>query len=236
MFKTLLVDDERLARVELKRLLKVHETVEIVAEATNAIEALEILTEQSIDLVFLDINMPGLSGLELAAQIDSAVQFIFCTAHADKALDAFNLNAIDYLLKPIEPQRLLQAIGKLAEVSVDYLAEQHGLLLKFGDIQRIVRLSEVQRMESVGNMIALYTPYGKSFLNTALSSLARRLDPNQFFKANRAEIIRIDQIIHLEPGIKTGTFVARMQSGAQVEMSRRQSQQLKIVFQAGLLR
>jgi two-component system LytT family response regulator len=149
MFNTLLVDDERLARAELRRLLSPYPQITIQAEASTAEQALELMQQQVFDLVFLDIQMPGLSGLQLAPQLQNQSQqkqcrFVFCTAFEQYALDAFELNAVDYLLKPVAPERLERTIQKLEQQhssgqQQSYLPEQHGILLKFGEISRIKR-------------------------------------------------------------------------------------------------
>ncbi len=240
MWKTLIVDDERLARSELKRLLQAHPDIEIVAEADSADSARDILAAQpAISLVFLDIQMPGSSGLELAAELRPNLFFVFCTAFDSYALDAFALNALDYLVKPIVPQRLAQSLSRLPAAAAttasdnsqqSYLPDNHGLLLKFGENSRIVRLSEISRFESVGNHSAVYTPYGKSFVLSSLSRIEQRLDPQQFFKASRADIIRISAITALEPGLAAGSMLAMLQDGQQIDVSRRQVQQLKNLF------
>lgn len=236
MYNCLLVDDERLARTELKRLLSAHAQCAIVAEAANASEALTYLTTQSIDLVFLDIQMPGITGLQLAEQIPASTQFIFCTAYNSFALNAFELNAVDYLLKPIAPERLAKALQKLRPMGngpvMHYLAEQHGILLKFGDSQRVVKLSEISRFESIGNHAAVYTPYGKSFIHSSLSKIEQKLDPALFFKASRADIVRISAISQIEPAIAEGSLIAVLDDGQQVDVSRRQAQLLKQQFSA----
>lgn len=237
MIKTLLVDDERLARAELSRLLQAHPQISIVGQAANADEALTLLRQLEVDLVFLDIQMPGLSGLELAAQLDADLQFIFCTAFDSYALDAFGLNALDYLLKPINPERLAKALARFQtkhqdEPQRNYLPENHGLLLKFADSSRIVRLSDISRFESIGNHSAVYTSFGKSFLHSSLSKIEQRLDPQQFFKASRADIIRVSAIEQLENGVAVGSMLAIMQDGQEVEVSRRQVQVLKQLFSA----
>ena len=242
MWKTLIVDDERLARSELKRLLQAHPNIEIVAEADSADSARDMLAAQpDIALVFLDIQMPGCTGLELAAELRPNLFFVFCTAFDSYALDAFALNALDYLVKPIVPQRLAQSLSRLPAAQAgavtasdntnqNYLPDHHGLLLKFGENSRIVRLSEISRFESVGNHSAVYTPYGKSFVLSSLSRIEQRLDPQQFFKASRADIIRISAITALEPGVAAGSMLAILQDGQQIDVSRRQVQQLKTLF------
>ncbi|WP_213999971.1 LytTR family DNA-binding domain-containing protein [Arsukibacterium sp.] len=250
-FKTLIVDDERLARNELKRLLRAHPQCEIVAEAASAAEALAILAEQQIDLVFLDIQMPEVSGIELAHDIPASTRFVFVTAFNSYALDAFSLNAIDYLLKPVAPERLAKTIGRLPVAGTaeppapgtqpeptlhqqhaqqNWLPEHHGILLKFGDINRIVRLQEIYRFESIGNHAAVYTAYGKSYLHSSLAKIEQRLDPAYFFKTSRADIIRLDAIEHIEAGISSGSMLAILRDGQQIEVSRRQAQQLRQLF------
>lgn len=241
MFHTLIVDDERLARSELKRLLAAHPECQVIAEAANVAQAKALLQQHPIDLVFLDIQMPEVSGLELAAEIPPQVRFIFCTAFDSFALDAFALNAVDYLLKPIVPARLAQSLRKLQPEQATaaasgssslYLAEQHGILLKFGEVNRIVRLCEILRFESVGNHAAVYTPYGKSYLHSSLARIEQKLDPAHFFKISRSDIVRIDAISQLEPGMVSGSLLAVLNNGQQIEVSRRQAQQLKQWFSA----
>lgn len=246
MIKTLIVDDERLARAELKRLLSVHPNIEIVGEAASAAEARELLDKLDVDLVFLDIQMPEVSGLELAASLHSSLQFVFCTAFNSFALDAFALNALDYLVKPLDPARLAKTLQRYRPLDSsdqnqvptsatsaapeNFLPDQHGLLLKFGELNRIVRLNEISRFESIGNHTAVYTSFGKTYLHSSLSKIESRLDPQFFFKASRADIVRLDAIKQLEPGIGSGSMLAILKDGAEIEVSRRQMQSLKQTF------
>lgn len=243
-FKTLIVDDERLARTELKRLLQAHPQCEVVAEAASAADALAILAAEPIDLVFLDIQMPEVTGIELAQDIPACTRFVFVTAFNSYALDAFSLNAIDYLLKPVAPERLAKTIARLpaadsngqqselAEQPAEahFLPEHHGILLKFGDINRIVRLQEIYRFECIGNHAAVYSAYGKSYLHSSLARIEQKLDPAFFFKTSRADIVRLDAIEHIEAGISDGGLVAVLNDGKQIDVSRRQAQQLKQRF------
>ena len=248
MIRTLIVDDERLARAELKRLLSVHPNIQIIAEAASAAEARELLETEEVDLVFLDIQMPEVSGLELAASLSSSLQFVFCTAFNSFALDAFALNALDYLVKPLDPARLAKTLQRYrppvqtgqtetpqtpatAEpMPENFLPDQHGLLLKFGELNRIVRLYEISRFESIGNHTAVYTNFGKTYLHSSLSKIESRLDPQFFFKASRADIVRLDAIKQLEPGVGSGTMLAILKDGSEIEVSRRQMQSLKQTF------
>ena len=229
--RTLLVDDERLARAELRRLLAVHPQIEIVGEATHAQEALVALEQLQPDLAFLDIQMPGMSGLQLAEHIEDRCQFVFCTAFDSFAIDAFGLNALDYLVKPVEPERLARTIARLRpseepSTAVATLPMEHGLLLKFGESARIVRLREIERFESVGNHAAVYSAHGQSFVLSSLNRIEQRLDPAHFFRVNRSCILRLDAIRSLEPDVGQG-LLARTSSGAEIEVSRRAAQQLR---------
>ena len=245
MFKVLIVDDERLARVELKRLLKSFDDVNVVDEAKNAKQALTLIDEHKPDLVFLDIQMPEMTGLEVAEVISGQTKFVFCTAFNEHAVDAFSLNAVDYLVKPVNPERLSLTIEKLRKAlkqspeesedstsqdNTTYLPDNHGLLLKFGDSSKIIRLSEIERFESIGNHVAVYTAAGKSYIHSSLSKVEKRLDPSTFFKASRSDIVRVDSISSIEDGISAGSMVAVLNSGQQIEVSRRQSQALKQLF------
>lgn len=249
-YKTLIVDDERLARNELKRLLRAHPQCEVVAEAASASEALAIIAEQQIDLVFLDIQMPEITGIELANEIPATTRFVFVTAYNSYALDAFSLNAVDYLLKPVAPERLAKTIERLpapgnplsSQASssdmqqeaprhdLHFLPEHHGILLKFGDINRIVRLQEIYRFECIGNHAAVYTAYGKSFIHSSLARIELKLDPAFFFKTSRADIVRLDAIEHIEAGISSGAMLAVLRDGQRIDVSRRQTQQLRQLF------
>ena len=260
--KVMIVDDERLARLELKRLLAQFDHIEVVAEANSAKQALIAMNTNPIDLVFIDIQMPQMTGLELAQTFASNIKFVFCTAFNEHAVDAFALNAIDYLVKPVNPERLKQCLDKITRLiaieaehtnlsvnaekyladkplvdvvvakslTENFLPEKHGILLKFGDSSKIVRLQEVERFESIGNHVAVYCLAGKSYLHSSLSKIERRLDPAIFFKASRSDIIRIDNIAKIEEGIAVGSLMAIMLSGQKIEVSRRQSQQLKQMF------
>jgi len=237
LLNVLIVDDERLARVELNRLLSKFDFVNVVAQASNGQQAVELLENHVIDLVFLDIQMPEMTGLELAQQLDPSVKFVFCTAFNEHAVDAFSLNAIDYIVKPINVQRLEQTLQRVQSTlisdekeTVDYLPDDHGLLLKIGDSSRIIRLEEIERFESVGNHVAVFTNQGKSYIHSSLSNVEKRLNPAQFFKTSRSEIVRINSIQRLEEGMATGSLVAIMKSNEQVDVSRRQVQNLKQLF------
>lgn len=241
MLKVLIVDDEYLARIELTRLLSKHADIEIVGEAEEGYQALEILKKTAVDLVFVDIQMPEMDGLEFAKQAQSQqFQLVFCTAFSEHAVDAFELNAFDYIVKPIMPDRLEAVLNKvrlLLEAHNDtesddtqFLPDNHGLLLKFGSDYKIVRINEIFRFESLGNHVAVYSDSGKSYLHISLSKVEKRLDPTLFFKASRSDIVRVDQIEKIEEGMASGSLQVHMCNGQEIDVSRRQVQLLRKVF------
>lgn len=228
MIRVLIVDDERLARAELRRLLAEHPQVEVVGEAENADKALQAIKALRPDLALLDIQMPGMDGIRLAGEICDQTQFIFCTAYDSFAIDAFGLNALDYLLKPVAPERLSKALQRvqLASQQVNHLPMDHGVLLKFGESARVVRLHEIDRFHAVGNHAQVFTPYGKSFVLSSLTRIEQRLDPGYFFRTSRSDIVRLGAIVSFEPDVGSA-LVARLVDNSEVGVSRRQSQLLK---------
>ena len=166
--KVLLIDDERLARNELKKLLQDFPEIEVIGEAANADEGIEKIESLNPDLIFLDIQMPGKTGFDMLAQLDSAPDVIFTTAYDEYALKAFEVNALDYLMKPIEPNRLADAIQKLQlaeekEIAASLgginrgtLTEADQVFVKDGERCWFVKLGEVRLFESVGNYAKVF--------------------------------------------------------------------------------
>lgn len=238
MLKILIVDDEKLARMELVRLLsKIHD-VEIVGEAINGKQALSFLETKTADLVLLDIKMPDMDGIEFAKACTKDVTFAFCTAYNEHAVEAFELNAFDYIMKPVVFTRLESLINKvrLTQKPEDkikepqYLPDDHGLLLKFGHDYKIVKVQDINHIESVGNHVALHTSAGKTYLHISLSKIEKKLNPKHFFKASRSEIIKINNIKKIEEGMCVGTLNVILCSGKEVEVSRRQANILRKNF------
>lgn len=191
--KALLIDDERLARAELRRLLKAHPEIEIVGEAANAAQAEEKIAALKPDLIFLDVQMPGRTGFELLAELPEAPRVIFTTAYDQYALKAFDFGALDYLLKPIEPARLTRALARL-ESAADTpeppatqgaLGESDQVFLKDGERCWLVRVNEIRLLESEGNYARVYFAGNRPLIPRTLQSLEARLDPQLFFRVNR---------------------------------------------------
>ncbi|MCU7494637.1 MAG: response regulator [Ignavibacteria bacterium] len=229
--KTLIIDDERLARVELRRLLSPYTEIEIVGEAVNTEDALGKIRLLNPELLFLDIQMPGMDGFELLEKLDRAPNVIFTTAYDEFALKAFEYNALDYLLKPILPRRLDGAIKKVLQKtypnagstgSQSLLTENDQIFVKDGDKCWFVRLSEVRFFESEGNYVRIHFDHFKPLVLKSLNSIDERLDPRSFFRANRSFIVNLKWIESIETSLSGGLIVV-LRGGTRIEISRRRS-------------
>lgn len=234
--KALIVDDERLARNELKRLLEAFPKINVVGEAANAEEALDQIEQLAPDLLFLDIQMPGKNGFELLASIEGNVpDVIFTTAYDEYALKAFEYNALDYLLKPIDTNRLAEAIHKVEDYqqaeterkeNVKTLTENDQVFVKDGEKCWFVKLSRIRLFESMGNYVRLHFDDQKPLILKSLNALDERLDPHAFFRANRKHIINLQWIEKIEPWFSGGLQVT-LRGGDKIEISRRQAIRFK---------
>lgn len=238
--RAIIIDDERLARTELKKLLEDHPEVEVVAEAANAAEGLEKIEELNPDLIFLDIQMPGKTGFDLLAELTVAPEVIFTTAYDEYALKAFEVNALDYLLKPIEPKRLADAIVKLETlddkhnvsesgnnlVRINILSENDQVFVKDGERCWFVKLSEIRLFESVGNYARVFFSTHKPLILKSLNALEERLDEKTFFRANRKHIVNLRMIEKVEPYFNGGLLL-EIKGGEKIEVSRRQAVKFK---------
>lgn len=238
--RTLIVDDERLARNELKRLLEPYTKIEIVGEAANADEALKLIEEQQPELLFLDIQMPGRNGFELLSAIEGkSPEVIFTTAFDEYAIKAFEFNALDYLLKPIDTERLKETIHRIEENQAQpeapahaseraekVLGENDQVFVKDGEKCWFVKLGKIRLFESMGNYVRLHFDDQKPLVLKSLNNLEERLDPNTYFRANRKHIINLHWIEKIEPWFSGGLLVT-LQGGDKIEISRRQAIRFK---------
>ncbi|MDR3626873.1 MAG: response regulator [Ignavibacteriaceae bacterium] len=233
--KALIIDDERLARVELRRLLTPFKDINIVGEAVNVDDALNKISELNPELIFLDIQMPGKNGFELLEELDSVPIVVFTTAYDEYALKAFEYNAMDYLLKPIEPKRLEDTIKKIIEKNrkaavqeseSPVLTESDQVFVKDGDRCWFVKLATVRLFESEGNYVRLYFEDNKPLILRTLNYLDERLDGKTFFRANRKHIVNLKWIENIEPWLNGGLLV-KLKGGNKVEVSRRQAIKFK---------
>jgi two-component system LytT family response regulator len=238
-FKTLLIDDERLAREELKSLLKEYHEIEIIDEAKNGEEGIQKIKELKPDLIFLDINMPGINGFDMIKQLEEIPRVIFVTAYDEYALKAFEVNALDYILKPVDPERLREAIQKLTTED-DFVSSQQAIIsrkervlsvndrvfIKDGEKCWFVELSKVRMLESDGNYVKVYFDNFRPLILRSLNSFEDRLDPEQFFRANRKYIINLQWVSSIENWFNGGLQV-ELKEGEKVEISRRQAIRFK---------
>jgi two-component system, LytTR family, response regulator len=234
--RALIVDDERLARKELIKLLEDHPMIEVVGEAMNAEEANQMIADLNPDLLFLDIQMPGKTGFQLLEELDVVPLVVFTTAYDEFALKAFEVNALDYLLKPIQPERLLETVSKLAEkerartVAVrgpeKKLGLQDQVFVKDGDRCWFVSLSNVRLFESDGNYIKVYFDNNRPMIHKSLNALDEKLDERAFFRASRKHIVNLSWVEGIEPWFNGGLMV-RLRGGDKVEVSRRQAAKFK---------
>jgi two-component system, LytTR family, response regulator len=228
--KAMIIDDEPPARRELRRLLTGFPWVEIVGEAGNVDQAAEMVETLTPELLFLDIQMPGGSGFDLLTRLEDVPQVIFTTAYDEHAVRAFKVDALDYLLKPIEPARLAEALGRVRSSQAarsprpDAILEQ--IFVRDGDRCWFVPLREVSLLSSEGNYIRLSWGKSQPLLGRALAALEQRLDPNRFFRANRRQIINLEFIENVELGVN-GRLHAQLRAGPEVEISRRQARLFK---------
>ncbi|MDE2392364.1 MAG: LytTR family transcriptional regulator DNA-binding domain-containing protein [Cytophagales bacterium] len=239
--RAIIVDDERLARNELKRLLENFPSIEVIGEAANTEEASQLIEELQPDVAFLDIQMPGKTGFEWLEEWDGFLpEIIFTTAFDEYALKAFEVNALDYVLKPIELARLSESIQKLesrfkrpasAEKTVTanhVLGGNDQIFVKDGEKCWFVRLDRVRLCESMGNYVRLFFDDQKPLVLKSLNSLEERLDPKLFFRCNRKHIVNLNFIEKIEPWFSGGLQVTlKGEKAEKIEISRRQSIRFK---------
>lgn len=245
----LLVDDSRLARTELRHLLQAFPEIAVVGEARHADEARQQISELRPDVLFLDIHMPGQSGFDLLASLEGpAPHVIFTTAYDHYALKAFEVNALDYLLKPVSESRLAAALAKVKmlapapdstllgtplpstaptpspapELVLPPLTAQDQVFVKEGERCWFVRLADIQLFEISGSATRVYFEQHQPLIPRSLQQLEARLDPKVFFRANRQQIINLHWIASIEPWF-SNTLKIKLREGPEVEVSRNQS-------------
>lgn len=230
--KTLIIDDERLARKELIQLLSKYPEIQIEGECSNGEEALQMIEQLQPDLIFLDVQMPGMTGFELIEKLESVPHVIFVTAYDDYALKAFEVNAMDYVLKPVEEDRLAEAVQRVvrAKMIEDQrmrasqelrLGQSDQIFLKDGEKCWFVTLDQVKMFESEGNYVRVFFGTFKPLILKSLNNLEERLD-HTFFRVNRKFIVNLRWVQSVENWFNGGLRLT-LKDGTQVEVSRRQS-------------
>ncbi len=231
--KTLIIDDERLARSELRSLLRPYNNIEIVGECSNVQEALDSVKSFDPELLFLDINMPEKSGFDLLGELDKTPHVVFVTAHDEYAIKAFDHNALDYLLKPVDPDRLKETIEKLttkanrtrkneSQPERTNLTLDDRIFIKDGESCWFVKLKEVHLFESEGNYVRVNFEENRPLILKSLNQLQENLSPQNFFRANRKQIINLSFVDSITPWFN-GRLMIQLSTDKEIEVSRRQA-------------
>jgi len=250
--RAIIVEDSRLARLELRELLKLHPEVEIIDEAKNIEIAQEKIEQLKPDLIFLDINMPNGSGFELLERLIECPFVIFTTAYGEFALKAFEVNALDYLVKPIHPQRLANAVEKLKQrmnESIQTKSEEnndashlkenpeenillpndHKIFVKDGEQCWLIDVAKIRYFESCGNYAKIYFETHKPMIYKSLNLIEQRLNPNIFIRTNRQFIVNTHFIRAIETSGNSG-LVLTMEDGKEIDVSRRHTNTFKLLL------
>ncbi|MCL7764071.1 LytTR family DNA-binding domain-containing protein [Polaribacter sp. Z014] len=230
--KAVIVEDSRLARNELKELIKAHKEIEILGEAENVDDGFKLINDTNPDLLFLDINMPEKDGFELLEMLDQVPTTIFTTAFDEYAIKSFDYNAFDYLLKPINQKRFSKSIEKVIESFNNNLATavknesalslDKQIFIKDGEKCWLVKIEDISLFEIVGNYTRVYFDNNKPLIYKSLAQVEEKLPKEVFFKANRQQIININHVKKVVSWFN-GKLKVEMNSGEEVEISRRQS-------------
>ena len=232
----IIVEDSRLARNELKELLKKHSQIELVAEAENVDDAFQLINEKQPQILFLDINMPEKNGFELLEMLDNVPLTIFTTAYDEYAIKSFEYNAFDYLLKPISQERFSKTIEKVIATIEKEQTEtkpfelHRQIFIKDGENCWLIRISEISVFEIVGNYTRVYFEDNKPLIYKSLNQIEAKLPEDTFFRANRQQIINLNHVDKVIPWFNGKLKVTIKNSNQEIEISRRQSYKFKDVL------
>lgn len=230
-----IVEDSRLARNELKELIKDYPNINLLGEAENVDDGIKLINRTKPDLLFLDINMPEKDGFQLLEELDEAPMVIFTTAFDEYAIKSFEYNALDYLMKPINAKRFESALEKITErlalhktpeTSTQKLTDNSQIFIKDGEQCWLVKIADISLFEIVGNYTRVYFNNNKPLLYKSLNQVEEKLPEGSFFRANRQQIINTKHIKNVVPWF-SGKLKLEMNNGEEVEVSRRQSQSFK---------
>lgn len=238
--RAIIIDDERLARKELKSLLKDYHEIEIVDECASPEEALKSIEKHNPELLFLDIQMPEKTGFDLLQELDKSPKVVFVTAFDEYAVKAFEVNALDYLMKPVDPERLKETMVKVLSEDIEdeelydlpdrgILSSNDQIFIKDGEKCWFIHLKDVRMFESEGNYVRIYFETFKPLVLKSLNGLEERLDQKLFFRANRKYIINLKWVSHIENWFNGGLQVV-LKDGEKVEISRRQAVKFKALM------
>lgn len=239
--KVIIIEDEELGRELIKNYLKDREDIEIIAECENGFEGIKQIQEKKPDLIFLDIQMPKLNGFEMLEILDDRPEVIFTTAYNQYAIQAFELNAIDYLLKPFSRERLIEALDKarkrlLSKQSqsekIRNLVQQpleeiiRRVVVKSNSKIHVIPVDKIRYLEAQDDYVMIYTLDGKHLKQATMKYFEKHLDPDEFMRVHRSYIIRLEQVVQLEPYGKDN-YVAKLKDGSSVKISKSGFKNLK---------
>ena len=235
--RTIIVDDERLAREELKTLLAEYPDIELIGEYKNTIEAKAAIEKDAPDLVFMDIQMPGETGLELIEKMKNPPRTVFVTAYDEYAIKAFEVKAYDYLMKPIDPERLAEVHRRLSEenklpesvANNGKLTAEDKILIKDGEKAWFIKVNDIRYFESEGNYVKVHFEKFRPLILRSLNSLEERMDAKLFFRANRKFIVNLNHVVNVENWFNGGLQI-ELSCGTKIEISRRQTIRFKDEF------
>ena len=236
--KAMVVEDSRLARDGLIRMLSVYDNIDVIGAAETVSEALAIIDECQPEVIFLDIHMPEQNGFELLAQMNYDARIVFTTAYAEYAVQAFEHDTVDYLLKPISKERLTKAVAKLANtnqvnrdggnliVNVELLEENSRIFVKDNEKCHLIEVKNIDYIESCKNYVQIYFEQQKVFVKKSLNQVEARLPLKLFFRVSRQFIINLRSVVNIDETVQDG-YVLTMSDGKLIEVSRRNAVKLK---------
>lgn len=239
--RAIIIEDEELGRLLIKNYLKEQTEVEIIGECENGFEGIKAIQELKPNLVFLDIQMPKLNGFEMLEILDEKPEIIFTTAFNQYAIQAFELNAIDYLLKPFSKDRLLEALQKaikriqssepvnesikqLVQHPIDEIIER--VVVKSNTKISVIPVEKIRYIEAQDDYVMIYSSEGKHLKQATMKYFEQHLDQKQFMRVHRSYIIRFDQVVQLEPYGKD-SYIAKLKDGPAVPISKSGFRSLK---------
>lgn len=229
--KAAIIEDSRLARNELKELIKAYKEIELIGEAENVDDGFNLINKEKPDLLFLDINMPEKDGFELLEMLDEVPITIFTTAFDEYAIKSFEYNAFDYLLKPINQKRFSRSIDRILEKENTMprtrtqdrgMSLDKQIFIKDGEKCWLVKIKNISFFEIVGNYTRVYFEANKPLIYKSLAQIEEKLPSDVFFRANRQQIININHVKKVVSWFN-GKLKIEMNSGEEIEISRRQS-------------
>lgn len=223
--RVIIIDDERAARDELKRLLENYPDFEVAGEARNADEAKTLIQTLRPDLIFLDIQMPGKSGFDLLESLENVPQVIFVTAFDQYAVKAFEVSALDYLMKPVRDERFEKAITQI-RLKLANRAKDEQIFVKDRQQYHFITWSNVHLIESMDNYARLYFDDKNVFLKSSLNELEKKLNPDMFLRINRAQIINLNFVDKIS-AMANGQVKLKLKAGGEYEASARRSVKIK---------